>query len=186
MLRARSSSSQDSSSTAWWPRDLLTKATTPTATPHTHTQSPAPSCTATSARRFRTACPTAPTSTPSGVCVAAACAVLCVLLRAAACCVLRAACCVLQRTAPRGATTMHTTTNPGRHPCPHTHTPKKHHSAYIETLPGQESPALFGLHANADLTFRSLRWLGRRLCIETLNSRQRIVQQRVGHGRSGQ
>ena len=130
--------------------------TTPTATPHTHTQSPAPSCTATSARRFRTACPTAPTSTPSGVCVAAACAVLCVLLRAAACCVLRAACCVLQRTAPRGATTMHTTTNPGRHPCPHTHTPKKHHSAYIETLPGQESPALFGLHANADLTFRSL------------------------------
>jgi hypothetical protein len=28
--------------------------------------------------------------------------------------------------------------------------------AYIETLPGQESPGIFGLHANADLTFRTL------------------------------
>lgn len=26
----------------------------------------------------------------------------------------------------------------------------------IEELPGQESPGIFGMHANADLTFRSL------------------------------
>jgi dynein heavy chain, axonemal len=28
--------------------------------------------------------------------------------------------------------------------------------AYVETLPGQESPEIFGLHPNADLTFRAL------------------------------
>ena len=38
----------------------------------------------------------------------------------------------------------------------------------IEDLPGQESPGIFGLHANADLTFRSLQvQAGTQLILDT-------------------